>query len=59
MLFGISCIATAITMFMLGVVSGKFTKSNIWWSGTKMLINGGLAALAAYLIGWGLEEILE
>ena len=29
-LFAISCVATATTMFFLGVVSGKFTKSNVW-----------------------------
>jgi DNA damage-binding protein 1 len=58
LLFLISIIATAITMFLLGVVSGKFTKSNVWISGSKMLLNGGLAACAAYLIGWGLEHML-
>ena len=58
-LFGVSIAATAVTMFMLGIVSGKFTKSNIWISGAKMLLNGGLAASAAFLIGMGLEEILE
>jgi VIT1/CCC1 family predicted Fe2+/Mn2+ transporter len=59
-IFAISCVATAITMFLLGVVSGKFTKAkSLVWAGTKMLINGGLAAAAAYLIGFGLEEILD
>lgn len=54
--FGISCAATAITLFCLGAVQGKISRLNVWKSGSLMLLNGGMATVAAYLIGWGLEE---
>jgi VIT1/CCC1 family predicted Fe2+/Mn2+ transporter len=58
-LFATACVATALTMFLLGVVKAKLTKSNPFKSGALMLLNGGLAALAAFAIGWCLEELLE
>jgi VIT1/CCC1 family predicted Fe2+/Mn2+ transporter len=56
--FGICCAATALTMFLLGFVQAVITKQNPWTSGFLMMINGALAAAAAYLVGWGLEEAL-
>jgi len=58
-LFLVACIATAITMFLLGVVKAKVTKGKVIESGLLMLLNGGLAATAAFFIGWVLEELLE
>mmetsp|Transcript_27700 Transcript_27700/g.55367 ORF Transcript_27700/g.55367 Transcript_27700/m.55367 type:complete len:273 (+) Transcript_27700:53-871(+) len=58
LLFAISCVATAMTMFALGVTKAKFTKSDPIKSGASMLLNGGLAATAAWSIGFTLEELL-
>ena len=58
LLFGMCILFTLATIFLLGAVSGKFSQANIYWSGGSMMINGGLAASASYLIGWGLEAIV-
>lgn len=56
--FAVACVATAIAMFLLGVFKASLT-SQVWYeSGSLMLLNGALAAAAAYLIGWGLEAAL-
>lgn len=56
--FAIACVATALTMFTLGVAKARITKQSIWESGGLMTLNGGIAAAAAYFIGWGLEQAL-
>ena len=53
--FGIACAFTATTLFLLGVTQAAITKQNRLKTGMLMTLNGGLAAAAAYLIGWGLE----
>ncbi|KAJ8614611.1 hypothetical protein CTAYLR_004973 [Chrysophaeum taylorii] len=55
-LFLISIIATAVTLFALGYVKARFIiKAQGWRSGLKMLFHGGLAAAAAYLVGWAVR----
>ena len=56
--FGIACAFTALTLFMLGVTQAVITKQNRLKTGTLMMLNGGLAAAAAYLVGWGLEHAI-
>ena len=56
--FAVACAATAIALFLLGVFKATLT-SQIWYeSGSLMLMNGAVAAAAAYFIGWGLEAAL-
>eukprot|EP00615_Pteridomonas_danica_P001058 CAMPEP_0114359166 /NCGR_PEP_ID=MMETSP0101-20121206/22811_1 /TAXON_ID=38822 ORGANISM="Pteridomonas danica, Strain PT" /NCGR_SAMPLE_ID=MMETSP0101 /ASSEMBLY_ACC=CAM_ASM_000211 /LENGTH=301 /DNA_ID=CAMNT_0001502569 /DNA_START=38 /DNA_END=943 /DNA_ORIENTATION=+ len=58
LLFGLCIMFTAMAIFLLGAVKGKFAQSNMIEAGTLMTLNGGLAALASYLIGWGLGELV-
>lgn len=53
--FGIACAITAITMFLLGFIKGRISKSSPYLNGFLMMLNGSIAAASAYLIGWGLE----
>lgn len=55
-IFGISCAATAITLFALGATQGKITMQPQMKMGVLMTLNGSLAAAAAYLIGWGISS---
>lgn len=56
--FGIACGFTALTMFTLGATQAKITKQNVWKTGLTLMMNGCLAAAAAYLIGWGLDHAI-
>jgi DNA damage-binding protein 1 len=58
LLFGLCILFTAMAIFLLGAVKGKFAQSNMIQAGALMTLNGGLAAAASYLIGWGLGEIV-
>ena len=49
--FIIACILTATTLFILGALKVKVTMKNWFKSGLEMLIVGGIAAIAAFLIG--------
>ncbi len=55
-IFGIAAAFSALTLFALGAVQGKITRTPLFRSGVSMMLNGSLAAAAAYLVGWGLEE---
>lgn len=57
--FIISIISTLITIFFLGICQGLITKQNVWVSGGRMLLNGGLAATVSYLLGYLLKEGLD
>ncbi|TDT63676.1 VIT1/CCC1 transporter family protein [Fonticella tunisiensis] len=49
--FTIACALTGITLFILGALKVKITEKNWFLSGLEMLVVGGVAAAAAYLIG--------
>ena len=49
--FLIACLLTAATLFILGALKVKVTMKNWFKSGVEMLIVGGIAAIAAFLIG--------
>ena len=49
--FIIACILTAITLFILGALKVKVTMKSWFKSGFEMLLVGGIAAIAAYVIG--------
>lgn len=57
-MFIVAAFATALAMFALGAVKAGFTHQNAFKSGFFMLVNGLLAALAAFFTGWGLEAAL-
>lgn len=56
--FGIACAFTAMTMFLLGSTQASITKQSTLKTGATMMLNGCIAAAAAYLIGWGLEHAI-
>ncbi|HID24646.1 MAG TPA: hypothetical protein EYP14_19920, partial [Planctomycetaceae bacterium] len=49
--FGVACISTAATLFLLGALKVKVTERNWIFSGLETLLVGGTAALAAYMVG--------
>lgn len=55
-IFSISCVLVAITLFVLGAVRGRLTKQNWGMAGLIMLLNGCFVAGLSYLVGWGLSE---
>lgn len=57
-LFAIACVLTAVALFTLGAIKSKFSTQSWWRSGLWVLLNGTLAAAAAYLIGFGLEALV-
>lgn len=57
--FHVAIAATAVTLFALGAAKAWVTKQAVIASGLWMLVNGGLAAMAAYLVGHGLDAALK
>ncbi|OEF99944.1 hypothetical protein BHF71_07035 [Vulcanibacillus modesticaldus] len=55
--FIIASVLTGITLFILGALKVKFTAKNWLSSGIEMLIIGGIAAFAAYGIGYVLSAV--
>mmetsp|Transcript_23240 Transcript_23240/g.30098 ORF Transcript_23240/g.30098 Transcript_23240/m.30098 type:complete len:298 (+) Transcript_23240:97-990(+) len=55
-LFALAALATALTMFALGVTKASFTKQSKIKSGLIMVFNGGFAASVAFAIGFLLES---
>ena len=58
-LFALSCALTAVMLFILGALKSRFTLHSWYASGLEVLLVGGSCAAAAYLIGWGVEELLR
>jgi VIT1/CCC1 family predicted Fe2+/Mn2+ transporter len=56
LMFGLTCGATALTMFLLGVFKAKVTSQSLFKSGAMMTLNGSIAAAAAYLVGYMFEK---
>lgn len=54
--FGVACFLTGCTMLALGAAKAKFTNQSMTQSALLMLLNGGLAAVAAYLVSWGIAS---
>lgn len=57
-LFAISCVLTALALFVLGALKSRFTLYTWYCSGFEVLTVGGACAAAAYLMGWGVEAAL-
>jgi len=49
--FSIACVLTAATLFLLGATKARVTGQNCLKSGLETLAVGGVAALAAFLVG--------
>eukprot|EP00043_Microstomoeca_roanoka_P009524 m.90867 g.90867 ORF g.90867 m.90867 type:complete len:376 (+) comp14607_c1_seq2:455-1582(+) len=58
-LFGIACALTAAALFTMGAIKSRFSTQSWYISGLSVLLNGGVAAGAAYLIGFGLEHLVD
>lgn len=56
--FVAACFLTALTMLALGAAKAKFTNQSMSKSAGLMLLNGGLAAVAAYLVSWGIASAM-
>eukprot|EP00043_Microstomoeca_roanoka_P009521 m.90856 g.90856 ORF g.90856 m.90856 type:complete len:319 (+) comp14607_c1_seq1:771-1727(+) len=59
LLFPIACGMTALALFILGAIKSRFSTQTWFMSGLSVLLNGGVAAGAAYLIGFGLEHLVD
>lgn len=49
--FPLACIVTALTLFSLGAIKTRITGKSWFLSGMEMMLVGGVAAVAAYVIG--------
>lgn len=58
-IFIIDCFVTILTMFVLGFSHAILTKQDKFKYGAIICGNGSIAALAAFLIGYGLESALS
>ncbi|AJM91442.1 VIT1/CCC1 transporter family protein [Nitrosopumilus piranensis] len=57
--FVYSIISVSIAFFMVGMIKGKIVKRSKVRSGTYTLIIGGTAAFVAYLVGYGLNSLIN
>lgn len=56
--FIVACVMTLATMFLLGALTARFSSQKWYVAGVWILLNGGAAAIAAYLIGWVLALLV-
>ncbi len=56
--FVVACVVTGCTLFILGTAKAKFTGKSWVRSGAELLGMGGIAAAAAYLLGFLLTNII-
>ena len=57
--FGICIAITVLCLFGLGTSQAWILKQRYIKQGALMILNGGLAAAAAYLVGWGLQQTVS
>merc|ERR1712146_501938 len=58
-LFGIACGLTAVALFVLGAIKSRYSTQTWYYSGLMVLVNGSIAAGAAFLIGYLLEKLVN
>jgi VIT1/CCC1 family predicted Fe2+/Mn2+ transporter len=58
-LLGICVGITLISLFLLGMQQAHILKQSWLVQGSGMMLNGGLAAGASYLVGWGLDRAVN
>ena len=57
-LLGVSIALTAAMLFVLGAIKSTMTTRSWWASGLEVLAVGAAVASIAYLVGWGIEELI-
>lgn len=56
--FLVACILTGLTLCILGLIRGTITKTHPLKAAAETLCIGGIAAIAAYSIGYGLSHLI-
>ncbi len=59
MLFPFSIVATVIVQFLVGVFRSLFTLEEWWQSGLEMVALGAIAAIVAFVLGAGVEQVVR
>lgn len=54
-----STISVLAAFFLVGMIKGKIVKKSMMSSGVTTLIIGGIAAVVAYLVGYGLNFLVS
>lgn len=57
--FSYSTISVIIAFLIVGMIKGKIVKKSIIRSGIFTLIIGGIAAIVAYIVGYGLNSLIH
>jgi VIT1/CCC1 family predicted Fe2+/Mn2+ transporter len=57
--FTYSIIFVVSAFFLVGIIKGKIVKKSKMKSGIYTLIIGGIAAMVAYLVGYGLNFLIQ
>ena len=57
--FVYSTVSVLVAFFLVGMIKGKIVKKSILYSGISTLIIGGIAAVVAYLVGYGLNFLIS
>ena len=57
--FVYSTVSVLAAFFLVGMIKGKIVKKSILYSGISTLIIGAIAAVVAYLVGYGLNFLIS
>jgi len=57
--FVYSTVSVFAAFFLVGMIKGKIVKKSMPYSGISTLIIGGIAAVVAYLVGYGLNFLIS
>jgi len=57
--FVYSTVSVFAAFFLVGMIKGKIVKKSMLYSGISTLIIGGIAAVVAYLVGYGLNFLIS
>lgn len=57
--FVYSIASVIAAFFLVGMIKGKIVKKSMLHSGINTLIIGGVAAIVAYLVGYGLNFLIS
>ena len=57
--FTYSIVSVCVAFFLVGMIKGKIVKKSVLRSGVNTLIIGGIAAIVAYVVGYGLNFLIS
>ena len=57
--FTYSIVSVCAAFFLVGMIKGKIVKKSVFRSGINTLIIGGIAAIVAYVVGYGLNFLIS